>query len=197
MSHDRDAADRERPPAPGEEALPPNAGVDLHRLRELFQSVAAPEPDEAVWSAVLARVHDGIAASPVRRTEPRVGAASRAAQRRGWAVAGLAAAAALLAVLLFRFWAAPPTPQPMPAEEPYPVAEADDVEILAIDARDVAGLVVGEPPVSGELIFASLEDVRVIECKCCPKSGNMAKLEPGEVPMLVTSLARVDTPNDE
>ena len=111
---------------------------------------------------------------------------------------GLIAAAAVIAVLLSRsWWMQTPSSRPAPVEEPFAVAEADDVDILSIDARDVAGLVVGEPPVSGELVFASMDDVHVLECTCCPKSGNIAKLEQGEVPMLVTTVARVDTPHDE
>jgi hypothetical protein len=198
MSHDRDNAERREEAddsARGGGALPPDAEAgavfaDLRCLRELCQAAAPPEPDEAAWTATLTRLHDALrAVKPRRHRSPRP----------VWAVAGLAAAAALLAVLLSRpLWMKTPTslPQP-PVEEPFPVAEADDVDIIRIDARDVAGLVVGEPPVSGELIFARQEDVRVVECKCCPKSGNLAKLRPGEVPMLVTSAAPVGVPDDE
>jgi hypothetical protein len=197
MSHDwndpdcRGGADdstRERLPAFGDGALPPDAESDLNRLRDLFQSVSPADPEEGVWAATLTRVHDAIhTVKPYRRRSPR----------RVWAFVGLAAAAALVAVLLTRSWWVQTPPLPTPAEEPFPVVEAGDVDILSIDARDVAGLVVGEPPVSGELIFARMEDVRVLECKCCPKSGNIAKLEQGEVPMLVTTVARVDAPDDE
>jgi hypothetical protein len=203
MSHDRDNAERregaddparESLPAFGDGVLPPDAEAgaifaDLRRFREWCRSVPPPEPEDAVWTATLTRLHDA-----VRTAKPR----GRRSPRLVWAVAGLAAAAALLAVFLSRpLWMkAPSLPQP-PVEEPFPVAEADDVDIISIDARDVAGLVVGEPPVSGELIFARQEDVRVVECKCCPKSGNFAKLRQGEVPMLVTSAAPVGVPDDE
>ncbi len=203
MSHDRNAPDRrggaddsarESSFACGDGALPPDveAGVifaDLRHLREWCQSVPPPEPEDAAWTAVLIRVHDA-----VRTMKPRRHRSSRPV----WAIAGLAAAAALLAVLLSRpLWMRTPSrPQP-PIEEPFPVAEAGDVDILSIDARDVAGLVVGEPPVADDLIFVRQEDVRVVECKCCPHSGNIAKLRAGEVPMLVTSAAPVGAPDDE
>ena len=208
MSDDRNNPDRrgevddsarDSVPAFGDGALPPDFEADefvadLDRLRALCRSVPPPEPEDAAWTAVLARIHDGVRASPVRLAP--VGAASRAAPGRRWAVVGLAAAA-LIAVLLARpVGRKAPSPQP-PSEEPFPVAEAGDVDIIRIDARDVAGLVVGEPPVSGELVFAQQEDVRVVECKCCPKSGNVAKLRQGEVPMLMTSVVRADAPDDE
>jgi hypothetical protein len=208
MSHDRDYPDRrdgaddlarEQSPNFDAEALPPDAEADLGRLRELFQSVSPVEPEEDAWRGALTHIHASVTTGPARLAGPTGRAIRRRTSPRPvWAMLGLVAAAALVAVMLARsWWIQTPSSRPAPAEEPFPVAEADDVNILSIDARDVAGLVVGEPPVSGELVFASLEDVRVLECKCCPKSGNVAKLEPGEVPMLVTTVARVDTPNDE
>ena len=88
-----------------------------------------------------------------------------------WAVLSVTAAAAILgAVLLVRSgWMTAPRPPSQPAEEEaYPVAEASDVTIISMDARDVAALVVGEPPVAGELIFAQPADVRVIKCDAAP-----------------------------
>jgi hypothetical protein len=41
------------------------------------------------------------------------------------------------------------------------VAGPDDVEVLSIDAGDVAALVVGRPPVQGPLVLASAGDVTV------------------------------------
>jgi hypothetical protein len=186
----------------GDGTLPPDSAsgydlADLVRLRELYRSVSPPELEDTAWTATLTRIHDAVHSSPSRLSGPTRSGASRAASRRWGALVGIAAAAALLAVLLARpWWSKAPTPQPTP-EEPFPVAEAGDVDILSIDARDVAGLVVGEPPIAGELIFARQDDVRVVECKCCPKGGNIAKLRSGEVPMLVTSAAPVSAPDDE
>ncbi len=102
-------------------------------------------------------------------------------------------------ILLARSWwteTPPAQPQPLPqvAEEAFPVAEADEVTIISMDARDIAALVVGEPPVAGDLEFVRADDIRVIKCERCPKSGNVARLEQGEVPMVVTSVARADEP---
>lgn len=158
--------------------------ADLPRLRALFQSVAPPEPDEAAWNAVQARLHEACGQS-ARAPERGCPAGNRWLWLR-WVVAGGAAAALLLALLLARSWRT--TPVPPPVEEPLPVAEADDVNIVSMDARDTAALVVGEAPVSGELVFARPEDIRVIRCDRCPHSGRFARLEPGEeVPMFVTA----------
>ncbi len=160
--------------------------ADLPRLRELYQSICPPEPDDAAWNAVQARIHESISRGQSERTSSR---------RPLWAILGLTAAAAILSLLLARsLW---PTRAPTPGvEEPFPVAEADEVTIISMDARDVAALVVGEPPVGGELEFARPEDIRVIRCERCPHSGRMARLEQdGEVPMFVT--AAVEPTNDD
>jgi hypothetical protein len=160
--------------------------ADLQRLRDLYQSACPPAPDEAAWAAVLSRIHGGVPSAPRRASRPI------------WAILGTVAAAALLAVLLARsWWAGGPRPQLDQGEAPYPVVEASDVAIVSMDAGDVAALVVGEPPVGGEVEFVRPEDVRVLKCQRCPFSGNMARLEPGEVPMFVTTVAQVDGDNDE
>jgi len=153
--------------------------ADLPRLRELYQSACPQEPEEAVWSTLFLRIN----ASVVRVRSPRL-----------WkAVIAGSVAAAILAVLLARsMWT---TNEFVPAtvqrgEEPFPVAGADDVTIISMDARDVFALVVGEPPVGDDLEFARPEDIRIIRCERCPYSGRLARLEQGdEVPMLVTAAA--------
>jgi hypothetical protein len=183
MSHDRDS--NENLPGDGD-----GRDAELLHLRSLSQSVLPPQPDETVWQAVLARVHASVDG------EAGKGRPSRPL----WAIVGLSAAAAVLVGVLIRsLWTSTvPVPVPTPQiEEPLPVAEADDVTIVSMEARDVAALVVGEPPVSGELVFVRLEDIRVIRCERCPHSGRLARLEPGEeVPMFV-SAAGVELPNDD
>jgi hypothetical protein len=195
MSQDRNDSERQRgaddievwliehPEARGDLA-------DLQRLRELVQSAYPPEPDEDAWLSVRTRIHDAPSmVRPERRRSPRP----------LWAALSLSAAAVLAAVLLVRSgWMSGPRPQVPPVEdEAFPVVEADDVTIISMDARDVAALVVGEPPVSGELIFAQPADVRVIKCERCPHSGNVPRLAQGDVPMVVTTVARTDVPDDD
>ncbi len=163
---------------------------DLERLRATYRACSAPEPDDAAWQRVSDRLHralDGTGTKPVR------------AARAWWAMAGLSAAAVLLGLaLLPALWktSAPDIETPQAAVEPFPVAEAEDVVILSMDARDAAALVVGELPVSGDMEFAQPTDIRVIRCERCPHSGRMARLEKGdEVPMFVS--VAVVPPDDE
>src|SRR5262245_33986777 len=106
------------------------------RLARLWQDGGPPEPSEAAWSDVLARV------------EATLPDARRAARRKRSAglvwLAGLSAAAAVAAaVLLAVAWWQPGEQEPDVAT--LPVASADDVEIISMDAADIPALVVGEP----------------------------------------------------
>lgn len=177
MSADRDNLEawlREHPEANDDLA-------DLPRLRELYQSVAPPEPGEAAWSAVHARISESVG----RTRSPRP----------WWAIAAGAVAAAIIILLLARTGLNTTVPIPAPetvqrVEEPFPVVDPDDVTIISMDANDVAALVVGEPPIGDDLEFARPEDIHVIRCERCPFSGRAARLERGdEVPMLVTAAA--------
>lgn len=167
--------------------------ADLSHLAALYQSVGPPDPDEAAWNAVQARIHESILRGQSRHDRwPRL----------RWAIAGLIAASLLLGVLVMRPWGTTNGPAPVlessaRAEEPFPVVDADEVTIISMDARDVAGLVVGTPPVWGNLEFARPEDIHVIHCARCPVSGRMARLEQeGEVPMFVTA-ATVAAPDED
>jgi len=160
--------------------------ADLPHLRELYQSAWPPEPEESAWNDVYSRIHASIG----RGRSPR----------RWWIFAAGSVAAAVLAVLLAHSLWTTTVPEPATAmqsiEEPFPVVEPDDVVIICMDARDVAALVVGEPPVGDDLEFARPEDIRVIRCERCPFSGRFARLEQGdEVPMFVAAAA-VEPGND-
>ncbi len=198
-----DDSARERPFAFGEGRLPPEGDdferwvsehpaanddlTDLPRLRELYQSVNPSEPEESAWTAILNGIRDAV---------PNVRISRTAASRWLRLAIGIASAAILAGVILGRsWWTTGPIPQPVLAEEPYPVVEAKDVRIISMDPHDVAALVVGEPPVTGELVFAQPDDVRAIKCERCPHSGNKAKLKQGEVPMFVSSVVRADDPD--
>jgi hypothetical protein len=157
------------------------AFADLQSLREQFQAASPPEPGLTTWNAAQQRIHANL--RTVSADGPRV-------RRPYWVVLGSTAAALFLALLLARaLWWGGNQPQPI-AEEPLPVAESEDINIVSMDARDITYLVVGEPPVSGDLQFARQEDIHVVHCTCCPISGQTAHLEKkGEVPMFVAVAA--------
>ncbi len=147
--------------------------ADLPQLRELYQSAGPPEPEEAAWNAVYSRIHESMSRSR--------------SSRRWWLVAAGSMAAAFLAVLLARPLWTPTVPVPQTVqniEAPFPVVDPEDVVIVRMDARDVAALVVGEPPVGDDLEFARPEDVHVIRCERCPFSGRLARAEQGEEVLL-------------
>ncbi|MGH7227291.1 MAG: hypothetical protein ACRELF_29100 [Gemmataceae bacterium] len=150
--------------------------ADLERLRQLYQSFAPPQPDQADWNAVLARIHQDASNPEVRRLGSR---------RPLWAI--LAAVAAILAVVLL-VRSLTTKKAATPTIEPFAVVDAEDVVIVSMDAADVVALVVGEPPVGDDLEFVRPQDIRVIQCKRCPHSGALARLDPdGEVPMFVSA----------
>lgn len=164
--------------------------AEMQRLRELCQTTWPPEPDEATWNAALLRIH-----ASVGRASARPGRWRRALG----VIVALGAAAAVLAIVLLTRSPRPTNEVAVPkqtVEEPFPVAEDADVSIVSMDARDLDAIVVGEPPVAGDVEFARAEDIRVIRCDRCPKSGRMARLEQdGEVPMFVSAVAVL--PDDE
>jgi hypothetical protein len=161
--------------------------ADLPQLRELYQSASPPDPEEAAWNAACSRIHASIGRAR--------------APRPWWIIASASVAAAILAVLLARSLWTTSVPVPAPparqvVEEPFPVVDSEDVIIISMDARNVAALVVGEPPVGDDLEFARLKDIHVIRCERCPFSGRSARLARGdEVPMFVTAAA-VEPGND-
>src|SRR5262249_16689970 len=54
-----------------------------------------------------------------------------------------------------------PGPTPAPDTEPFPVAEAHEVEILSVEGRDTGTVVVGHLPVDGPLVLATPGEVSV------------------------------------
>ncbi len=161
--------------------------ADLPHLRELYQSAGPPEPDEAAWNAVCSHIHESIG-----RVRPR---------RPWWLPAVGAAAAMILAMLMTRsLWKTnvlePATTTARSIEEPFAVVEPEDVVIISIDARDVAALVVGEPPVGDDLEFARPEDITVIRCDRCPFSGKSARPEPGDEVLMFVAASPAEPGNE-
>jgi hypothetical protein len=106
----------------------------------------------------------------------------------------------LVVVLLARsLWPGLPRPN-VPGEsgeEPFPVASAEDVTIISMDAHDMGALVVGQPPVQeGPLEMASRNDVKVLHVEPAGPDGPVARLVQGdEIPMIWSSV--IDNENPE
>ncbi len=137
--------------------LNPDAAADLQEHRQLLLTLRAnrpPEPTEARWRKIYAAV---AAASPPASPAPRPRRAGRLLPQL------IAAAAAALLLLTPGDYSPRPTHElPLPAAPtPFPVASADEVEIVSIDAADLKALLVGWPPLRGELVLAAAGDVEL------------------------------------
>jgi len=144
----------------------PEARADIaawRRLKKVWQEAPPPGPADAAWPRVLAGVCAGVA-------QARKEAARKGRFPWGRWLTGGAAAAILLALVAgpgYRWLTAPrdggPPAGPPPggaAVEVLPVATADEVVIIRVAGDDTPTLVVGNPPVQGELVLA--EDGEVV-----------------------------------
>jgi anti-sigma factor RsiW len=141
-------------------AAHPEARADVEaqrRLARLLDESAPAAPAEEQWADVLARMERGLAVPSGGPT----GGRRRAAVVAAAVVA--AAAAVLLAVALNGLPVRPVLPgdTPQEDEEPWPVASADEVEVLSMDDRDRGTLVVGEPPVNVPVELVTAKEVQV------------------------------------
>jgi len=131
---------------------------DEERLHQLMYATRPEDPDNVLWNEVLGRIEK-------RLQSP----AARPASRNAWPWLGAcsAAAAAVAAVLFLHYYhnqaPAPPIPGGIQtnnvADEPLPVAVADEIEILSVGGADTQTLVVGNPPVDGPLELLAPGDV--------------------------------------
>jgi anti-sigma factor RsiW len=157
----------------------PEAADDLQaqrRLTRLCRATPPPEPSEAAWGHVLARL-ERVPLTPDGGAPGRPGYGLRFV---AWAAALAATAAAVwlaLALLLpgdgpklarqaprgpERRQAPFKAPRVVPAEvEPFAVATGDEVEILSIKGADTSTLVVGELPLSGPVVLVQAGEVEV------------------------------------
>jgi len=135
----------------------PEARAELEaqrHLRRIWDETAPPEPSEAAWRRLLARLPAAPAAPPAPPA-----AASRARRRAPWIIAGTVAAAVAL------FFALPATQEPPlphlhPPGQPPPeldnglpleVASADEIEVLSVNGSDTHTLAVRGLSVRGLL----------------------------------------------
>jgi anti-sigma factor ChrR (cupin superfamily) len=147
----------------------------LHGLKRLWQAQAAPEPAPEAWDRTLARIESRLPA-----------AAARGRSRwRPWAWVLTAAAAALVVVLARPLWSPVVPPGGDIEEVPFPVADNSEVVILSMDGNDVASLVVGHPPVQGEIVLASHDEVELLDTG----DWDMPRPERGVAPMVIDPLA--------
>jgi hypothetical protein len=140
----------------------PGAAAEVQALRHLaglWQDQAPPEPTPAGWDRTLQGIEARLSAPKPRR------AGGSPTLRL---VLGLAAAC-IIALLLARvLWSPVPKPAPVPPEpdeEPYAVATSDEIIIISMDPRNDANLVIGRKPVPGELEWANIDDVTLVEFK--------------------------------
>jgi hypothetical protein len=145
----------------------------ISQLDNLFKSTLSEGPAELAWSELGDRIQKELLETPV---PPR-----RKAHRSFWAATFLAIAAA--AVLLAFNLNTGPTPTPKEGqaldEEPFPVASADEVEILRVDGNDTNALVVGQLPVTGLLLLAFPQDVEILQVN----GDDTESLVVGELPV--------------
>jgi anti-sigma factor RsiW len=139
----------------------PEAAADVEAQRQLlrlWRTTPPPEPAESAWAPVLTRLEAVLPAAPSPR---RAGVPWRAL-----VVAGLVAAS--VAALVVGSWLLKryPRPDQTPGSEPaeaLEVASDTDVDIISMEGDDVSGLVTGEPLVSGPLVLALPDEVKVRE----------------------------------
>ncbi len=162
----------------------PEAAMEVEeyrRLRQLWDTTAPTEPPQAAWEPVLQRVEDAIC--------PRRPLPAWRRLRPVWFSTALAASV----LVAFAGWrllrqAAPPA-NPINADlEPFPVAQADEIDILSMDAHDADSLV-GQRPVLANLTFVAAEDLSEVRVDSRP-GGRGARLEAGAVPIVVALPAR-------
>jgi hypothetical protein len=158
----------------------PDAAAEVQSLRQLaglLQEHAAVEPGPAAWDQTLKGIEDRLAAP---KPAPQRGSVTLRL------VLGLAAACLVGLLIARALWPTADKPGPIPVEpeeEPYAVATSDEIVIVSMDPRNAWNLVVGRPPIPGELEWANIDDVTLVDFK--PNDD-------GQVPMMHTGGAVPD-----
>jgi len=161
----------------------------IGRLAFLFKWSAAAEPGEPAWSQLSSRINkdllEGSSQKPRRKT-----------RKVFWAALLAVAAAAVLLALNFNLGPQPTHKRTLlkheqVAVEPFPVATADEVEVLRVDGDDTNALVVGQLPVSGLLLLVFPQEVEILQVDGddtdslvvgeLPVQGPLKLADPGDV----------------
>jgi hypothetical protein len=171
----------------------PEARVELENQRtlsrtnsELWQSIAPASPGERRWSRLFNRVHTALRNRPAT-PEPTL----RSPGFRYGAAILATAAAALFAIGLFRPGEqAPVISSPNVDETALVMADANDIDIQSIQDADTELLVVGLPPLTGQLVLASAGEIQ-LEKVAKDTDGMMPAPMAGgpNVPMLCVPMA--------
>jgi hypothetical protein len=157
---------------------------------EMWQASAPPSPGEFSWLRTVRRVHTALT-DPATRADV---AAEPVRTGRRWlrrAAVAVAAAAVLMAVATFLPDGGDTDPGSPNADDAVWVVAADnDVDIESIQDTDTELLVVGQPPLTGPIVWASAGEVQFE--KAVPtndgKMPQMMTVEPN-MPMVVVSVA--------
>jgi hypothetical protein len=156
----------------------PDVAAELHahrRLERLWRRTAPDSPTPARWSLVRLNIFAGLADRSAAVKSPS----------RWWIVPlalGTVAAGTLLALVLFRDYlplthtdrstsASPIGEVGIPKDdkeskpekvEAFKVLSDDEVEIITMDLRDIDALVIGLPPLLGNLVLLSEDEVEAV-----------------------------------
>jgi anti-sigma factor RsiW len=142
----------------------PEVAAELESQRELavywshvFQSHRPPEPSAEQWDKTLAQVESGLARPAASRAVERYLARPMPRSGGRW-TRWFAAAAAVMAMMLAGERLSRPV---ISADEVFPVATPEEVDILSVHGQDMAYLVVGDTPLKEPLALATGEDILV------------------------------------
>jgi hypothetical protein len=129
--------------------------ADLRRLDWLYRTTAPVEPDEQTWANVFQRI-ERAAEQPSRPRQPLL-------RRIVRVLVPLTAAAVVLLMVSLQ---PAPLRQPLAERiEPFPVASADDVEIISLADADQRSLLIGRPPLFEPMVLGRPNDMSDLDIR--------------------------------
>jgi anti-sigma factor RsiW len=157
--------------------------------RRLWRTTVPPNPGEGVWARVFGRVQDELDSPPAP-------AAATPVRSRRWRILiptlSTAAAAVIALYLGLPDGGGAPSPTMDRASvDALVIASAADVNIVSMDDRDTANLVLGVPPLSGRVVLAAVDDVKLKNVQK-DADGMMPKVQmndAGLAPMIIAPIA--------